>query len=102
MCFYGSLPMIFFLPSAGTDHLRRAVQTASFPPTTIRLVICVSLWAWEKEKKEKKSLNRRNLSTAFSCTAAVREKKQHKIFLPVFQLLQAHDWLSRGRVLQKQ
>lgn len=98
VCFYGSLPHEFFSPSAGTDHLRRAVQTASFPPTRIRLVICVSLW--EKEKKEKQTKNCFLLYCC--CKEKEKEKKKHKIFLPVFQLFQAHDWLSRGRILQKQ
>lgn len=78
VCFYGSLAMNF-LPSAGANHLWRAVQNASFPPTSICLLICVSLWAREKGEK---SLKWANLLNYLSCT--VKKENNNKKYFWLF------------------
>lgn len=91
VCFYGSLPHEFFC--------LLLVRITWGVPYKLE-----SVWSYVFRcglgKRKKKKKKRKNCFLLYCCCK--EKKKQHKIFLPVFQLFQAHDWLSRGRVLQKQ
>lgn len=97
MCFYSSLAIIFFF-SFYWYGSPAVCFTHRFTPTNQNLLAhtCFTLGLGKSKTKTKKPGPNKSLQ------CFLLRKKKSKTFLPVFQLFQAHDWLSGGRVLQRQ